>query len=68
LNQFKDKKQISKEDFFNTFRYYNLTHQEMLELFSFANIKKDGILNQDEWNAFVQLFVKPFVNCDYNKD
>lgn len=68
LNLFKEKDTISKEDFFLAFRHFNINNQEVLELFSFANIKKDGILSKEEWKAFTQIFVQPFINCDYNFD
>lgn len=68
MHLYRDKNQITKENFFSAFRHFSISTQEMLELFSFANIKKDGILSQDEWRAFLQLFVSPFINCDYNLD
>jgi len=68
LKLFDGRDSITKEDFFLAFRNFNVSNQEVLELFAFANIKKDGILSQDEWRAFLQIFVQPFLNCDYNID
>lgn len=68
LSAFSNKDAISKEDFFLAFRHFNLSNQELQELFSFANIKKDDILSQDEWNAFSSIFIKPLLLCDNNHD
>jgi len=65
---FKGKKVISKEMFFKAFKLYNLTSQEILQLFTFANVKKTPELYPESWTAFMQIFVLPFVSCDFNKD
>jgi len=68
LNVYHDKETISKEEFFKAFQHFSLANQEVLEMFSFANIKKDGVLSQEEWRAFTQIFVQPFMQCDYDFD
>jgi len=65
---FKDKDIVTKEDFFLAFSHFSLSNQEVLEMYSFSNIKKDGILALEEWKAFVQIFVQPFLNCDFDFD
>lgn len=68
LTLFKDQETISRDEFFMAFRFYRMTNNEVLEMFGFANIKKDGILSIEEWKAFTQIFVLPFHICDYNSD
>jgi len=43
-----------------------LTKQEILEIFNFADIDRDGVLSPSEWNNFYDIFVWEFQNC--NKD
>lgn len=65
---FKDKKTISKEMFFSAFINYNLSSQEILQLYTFANVRKSSTLSKEEWTAFMQIFILPFTTCDLNRD
>lgn len=65
---FKGKTQISKDLFFSAFNNFNLSSQEILQLYTFANVRKSSALSQEEWTAFMQIFLLPFITCDFNKD
>jgi hypothetical protein len=56
-------KLISRDSFRTAFRMKGLTNLEIMEVFTMADINKDGSLSQDEWKAFHKFFIKPYNEC-----
>jgi len=63
------KRKLRKTDFLEIFRYglYQLTRGETEQIFSFADLNHDDMIDSDEWNAFTTLYILPFEACDLNK-
>ena len=59
-------RKIRMKDFFSTINYslYKLTRGEIELIFHFADMNKDDLIDQREWEAFTALFVFPFEACD----
>lgn len=51
-------KMISRDSFRTAFRMHGLTNLEIMEVFTMADINKDGALSSDEWKAFHKFFIK----------
>lgn len=45
-----------------------LTRGEIRSLFRLSDVNKDSKVDHNEWYHFYDLFVKPFENCDTDKD
>jgi hypothetical protein len=41
-----------------------MTRTEIMEVFSFADVDRDGALSPSEWGRFWDLFVSEFQECD----
>jgi len=63
------KRKLRKTDFLEIFRYglYQLTRGETEQIFNFADLNHDDMIDSDEWNAFTTLYILPFEACDLNK-
>jgi hypothetical protein len=63
------KRKLRKTDFLEIFRYglYQLTRGETEQIFNFADLNHDDMIDSDEWNAFTTLYILPFEACDVNK-
>ena len=61
---------IMRKEFLKTFKFtlYNLNKGEANSIFDFADVDKDDLLDHIEWNAFLNLFVYSFEECDINRD
>lgn len=46
----------------------DMTNQQILDVFDSADINKNGILDQEEWNAFYVIFISPFERCLITED
>lgn len=46
----------------------DMTNQQVMDLFDMADINKNGIIDEDEWDAFYTLFISPFENCLITND
>lgn len=59
-------RKIRMKDFLSTINYslYKLTRGEIELIFHFADMNKDDLIDQREWDAFTALFVFPFEACD----
>lgn len=64
------RRKLRQKDFVSTIRYslYNLTRGEIEQIFLFADMNKDDMIDQNEWDAFTALFVFPFEACDSDGD
>jgi len=60
-------RKIRLKDFLVVINYslYKLTRGETELIFHFADMNKDDMIDQREWEAFTALFVFPFEACDY---
>lgn len=58
-----DGKMISRDSFRQTFRMHGLTNLEIMEVFTMADVNKDGALSADEWRAFHRFFIKSYNEC-----
>lgn len=56
-------KMISRDSFRAAFRMHGLTNLEIMEIFTMADINKDGALSSDEWKAFHKFFIKNYNEC-----
>lgn len=63
------KRKLRKQDFLEFFRYglYQLTRGETEQIFNFADLNHDDMIDSDEWNAFTTLYILPFEACDVNR-
>jgi hypothetical protein len=59
-------RKLRQKDFISTIRYsmYQLTRGELEQVFVFADMNHDDLIDQKEWDAFTALFVYPFEACD----
>ena len=58
---------IQRDKFFNAFGHHGLNKYEISDVFDLADIDKNGVLNETEWDNFYSIFVDDFqTNC--NKD
>jgi hypothetical protein len=63
LGDAEDGKMISRDNFRQTFRMHGLTNLEIMEIFTMADVNKDGSLSSDEWRAFHKFFIKNYNEC-----
>lgn len=61
---------LRKHEFITQLRFqaYRLTKGEAEQLFTFADANRDDLLDQQEWDTFVGLYVYPYEACDKNHD
>jgi len=64
------RRKLRQKDFISSIRYamYNLTRGEIEQIFIFADMNRDDLIDQNEWDAFTALFVFPFEACDSDGD
>jgi len=43
---------VQRDKFFNTFAHHGLNKYEISEVFDLADIDKNGVLNETEWDNF----------------
>ena len=59
-------KKYKKNDFIKAIEYsnYQLSRGELEEMFDFIDTNHDLLVDKEEWQKFVQVFVFPFEKCD----
>ena len=59
-------KKYKKNDFIKAIEYsnYQLSRGELEEIFDFIDTNHDLLVDKEEWQKFVQVFVFPFEKCD----
>jgi hypothetical protein len=59
-------RKLRQKDFISTIRYsmYQLTRGELEQVFVFADMNHDDLIDSKEWDAFTALFIYPFEACD----
>jgi hypothetical protein len=64
------KRKLRLSEFLQTVKYslYKMTRGEAEQLFSFIDQNHDDLINHEEWDAFVTLYILPFEACDENGD
>jgi len=60
------RRKIGQKDFISKipFSIYNLSRGEIEQIFLFADINRDDLIEQYEWDSFTELFILPFEACD----
>jgi len=63
-------RKLRQKDFISTIKYaiYQLSRGELEQIFNFADMNHDDLIDHKEWDAFVTLFILPFEACDKNAD
>lgn len=54
---------IERKRIWDMFTMRSLTNPEILDIFTMADISRDGNLSVDEWRAFHKFFVGPWEKC-----
>ena len=59
-------KKYKKNDFIKAIEYsnYQLSRGELEEMFDFIDTNHDLLVDKEEWQKFVQVFIFPFEKCD----
>ena len=63
-------RKLRQKDFMSKIKYslYQLSKGELESIYTFADLNHDDLIDQNEWDAFVTLFILPFEACDLNAD
>ena len=63
-------RKLRKSEFMEVVKYafYKLTRGELEQMFYFADLNRDDMIEQKEWDGFSALFLLPFEACDTNGD
>lgn len=63
-------RKIRIKEFMSTIKYslYKMTRGEFEQVFNFADMNHDDLIDQQEWDAFLALFVYPYEACDTTGD
>ena len=66
LQELDPTRSLRRSDFIQTVQYplFNLTRGEMEQIFYFADLNHDDLLDHGEWDKFTGFFILPFEKCD----
>lgn len=54
--------------FESVFRGKGMVRAELMEIYRICDLNNDGVVDQKEYKLFHDWFIKPFSDCDLNKD
>jgi hypothetical protein len=66
LRELSPTRSIRRAEFLSTVHYsvFSLTRGELEQIFYFADLNHDDLLDNSEWDKFVLFYVQPFEKCD----
>ena len=63
-------KKFKRKEFIDEIKYplYNMSRGEASIIFDFIDVNKDDLVEGNEWDAFVNIFIYPYEACDKNNN